>query len=124
MSDVLLKARSEPQVQRAFLGVGGAIYNQTGAQPFTLAKSNARGGYFGVDPAKLPNLPGSSEEIQSAAAILRSVAESKLSRPARRLQSLRSPMHRWQILRSFTWPFMPLPARVTRAARRSFFPRY
>jgi len=73
MSDVLLKARSEPQVQRAFLGVGGAIYNQTGAQPFTLAKSNARGGYFGVDPAKLPNLPGSSEEIQSAAAILRSV---------------------------------------------------
>jgi CHAT domain-containing protein len=74
MSDVLLKARLEPQVQRAFLGVGGAIYNQAGAQPFTLAKSNARGGYFGVDPAKLPNLPGSSEEIQSAAAILRSVA--------------------------------------------------
>jgi CHAT domain-containing protein len=74
MSDALLKARLEPQVQRAFLGVGGAIYNQAGTQPFTLAKSNARGGYFGVDPAKLSNLPGSREEVQSAAAILRSVA--------------------------------------------------
>jgi CHAT domain-containing protein len=74
MSDVLLKTRSEPQMQRAFLGVGGAIYNEAGTQPFTLAKSNARGGYFGVDPAKLPNLPGSGEEVQSAADILRSIA--------------------------------------------------
>lgn len=32
------------------------------------------GGYFGVDPAKLPNLPGSREEVQSAANILRGVA--------------------------------------------------
>jgi len=74
MSDVLLKARSEPQMQRAFLGVGGAIYNQAGMQPFTLAKSNPRGGYFGVDPAKLSNLPGSREEVQSAADIMRGVA--------------------------------------------------
>jgi CHAT domain-containing protein len=74
MSDLLLKARSEPQMQHAFLGVGGAIYNQGGMQTFTLAKSNPRGGYFGVDPAKLPNLPGSREEVQTAAHILRDVA--------------------------------------------------
>ena len=59
---------------RAFLGVGGAIYNQAGMKTFTLAKSNPRGGYFGVDPAKLPNLPGSREEVQTAAHILRDVA--------------------------------------------------
>ena len=61
-------------MQRAFLGVGGAIYNQTGVQPFTLAKSTARGGYFGVDRAKLANLPDQARRFKSAAAILRSVA--------------------------------------------------
>jgi CHAT domain-containing protein len=75
MSDFLLKTRSDPQMQRAFLGVGGAIYSEAGMQSFTLAKSNLRGsGYFGVDPDKLPNLPGSRKEVQSAAEIMRTVA--------------------------------------------------
>ncbi len=43
VSDFLLKTRPESQVSRAFLGVGGAIYNRAGTKPFLLAeRSQAR----------------------------------------------------------------------------------
>jgi CHAT domain-containing protein len=70
VSDFLLKARRGSRTPDVFLGVGGAIYNQAGTQPFVLAKSQERGGYLGVDPAKLPNLPQSSKEVESAADLL------------------------------------------------------
>ena len=71
VSEVLLKNRSGLTVKNAFLGVGGAIYSKAGAQPFRLANADVRGGYLGLDATKLPNLPGSREEVQSAADILR-----------------------------------------------------
>lgn len=70
VSDVLLKRRNEAAGSNAFLGIGGAIYDQSGAKPFTLAK-NLRGPYLDTDLSKLTNLPGSREEVQSAAAILK-----------------------------------------------------
>ena len=70
VSDVLLKRRNEAAASNTFLGIGGAIYDQSGAKPFTLAK-NLRGPYLDTDLSKLTNLPGSREEVQSAAAILK-----------------------------------------------------
>jgi CHAT domain-containing protein len=70
VSDVLLKRRNEATASNAFLGIGGAIYDQSGAKPFALAK-NLRGPYLDTDLSKLTNLPGSREEVQSAAAILK-----------------------------------------------------
>lgn len=70
VSNLLLKARRGSRTPDIFLGVGGAIYNQAGAQPFVLAKSQKRGGYLGVDPTKLPNLPESGKEVESAAELL------------------------------------------------------
>ena len=70
VSDVLLKRRNEAAASNTLLGIGGAIYDQSGAKPFTLAK-NLRGPYLDTDLTKLTNLPGSREEVQSAAAILK-----------------------------------------------------
>jgi CHAT domain-containing protein len=70
VSDFLLKSRRGSRTPDVFLGVGGAIYNQAGRQPFVLAKSQKRGGYLGVDPTKLPNLPESGKEVESAAELL------------------------------------------------------
>lgn len=75
VSDFLLKARRSSQAPDVFLGVGGAIYNQAGMQPFALAKAKTRGGYLGVDPAKLPNLPESGNEVESAAKLLHAPPE-------------------------------------------------
>ncbi|MDQ2948715.1 MAG: CHAT domain-containing protein, partial [Acidobacteriota bacterium] len=71
VSDFILKRRNEVRTSNTFLGIGGAIYDQTGAKPFTLAKANARGPHADIDFSKLSNLPGSLEEVQSAAAILK-----------------------------------------------------
>jgi CHAT domain-containing protein len=76
VTNLLLKARESLPTARAFLGVGGAVYDQAGARPFVLATAKMRGGYLGVDPTKLPNLPGSRDEVQSAAEILRATNES------------------------------------------------
>lgn len=73
VSDVLLKRRNEAAASNAFLGIGGAVYDQSGDKPFTLAK-NLRGPYLDTDLSKLTNLPGSREEVQSAAAILKGTA--------------------------------------------------
>lgn len=70
VSDVLLKRRNEAAASNTFLGIGGAIYDQSGAKPFTLAKKS-RGPYLDTDLSKLTNLPGSREEVQSAADILK-----------------------------------------------------
>jgi CHAT domain-containing protein len=70
VSDVLLKRRNEAATSNMFLGIGGAVYDQSGDKPFTLAK-NLRGPYLDTDLSKLTNLPGSREEVQSAAAILK-----------------------------------------------------
>ncbi len=75
VSDFLLKARRSSQAPDVFLGVGGAIYNQAGMKPFALAKAKTRGGYLGVDPAKLPNLPESGNEVESAAKLLHAPLE-------------------------------------------------
>jgi CHAT domain-containing protein len=71
----LLKNRSDAQSARAFLGVGGAIYNSAGARPFTLAQATPRAADLGFDLSKLSNLPGSREEVQSAAQILKRTNE-------------------------------------------------
>lgn len=75
VSGFLLRTRPEAQVSQTFLGVGGAIYDRGETKPFVLAKANTRGGYLGIDPSKLPNLPGSQDEVQSAAKILRASSE-------------------------------------------------
>jgi CHAT domain-containing protein len=79
VSYYLLKNRSEAPTASAFLGVGGAIYNSAGAKPFTLAQATPRGAELaadiGIDLSKLPNLPSSGEEVQSAARILKRTNE-------------------------------------------------
>lgn len=72
VSDFLLKTRPATKTFNAFLGVGGAVYDRASAKPFTLAKTTSRGAYFGIDFAKLPNLPGSLEEVQAAAEMFHS----------------------------------------------------
>jgi CHAT domain-containing protein len=78
VSDFLLRTRPEAQVSRAFLGVGGAVYNRAETKPFLLAKANKRGGYLGIDLSKLPNLPGSQDEVTSAAKILQAKSEAAI----------------------------------------------
>ena len=73
VSNFFLKSRPGLQSAKSFLGVGGAVYDEAATKSFTLAKSTARGAYLGVDLAKLPNLPGSLEEVKTAAEILRPV---------------------------------------------------
>jgi CHAT domain-containing protein len=101
VSDFLLKTRPEPELSRAFLGVGGAIYNHTAAKPFVLAERAKRGGYLGIDPTKLPNLPGSQEEVQSAAEILRARNESailQVGSDATEFAFTRAPLAKFQII--------------------------
>jgi CHAT domain-containing protein len=68
----LLRTRRRSEPPRMFLGVGGVEYSNK-AQSIMLADAKpglTRGDYYDVDFTRLPNLPGTEEEIRSAADIL------------------------------------------------------
>ncbi|HEX5422372.1 MAG TPA: CHAT domain-containing protein [Candidatus Acidoferrales bacterium] len=101
VSDFLLKTRPEPRAARAFLGVGGAIYNSAGMKPFLLAKAATRAAYLGINAAKLPNLPGSREEVQSAADILGATNENttlQIGSGATEFAFTHAPLAKYQII--------------------------
>lgn len=69
----LLHRSQSPGASRMFLGVGGVKYGETPTAPSMMVQANPgllRGGYYGVDVNKLPDLPSTAEEIRSARDIL------------------------------------------------------
>ena len=63
-----LKRRQHPPAPKLFLGFGGVQYGEE-----TLARAEwpkERSAYYDTEPSKLPDLPGSAEEIESASATL------------------------------------------------------
>ncbi len=66
----LLRSRPTPLSQPHFLGVGAVIYNRAATEKFSLAKNTSRGAFDGVDFAKLTNLPGSRDEVNTAADLI------------------------------------------------------
>lgn len=67
-----LRGNRHSEARRMFLGVGGVEYGST-VQPTMLAQAKSeltRGDYYDVDLTRLPDLPGTEEEIRAAADIL------------------------------------------------------
>ena len=79
----LLRSRRRSEPPRMFLGVGGVEYSNR-PQSTLLADGKAgltRGAYYDVDLARLPNLPGTGEEVRTAADILGGKDATLLSGP-------------------------------------------
>lgn len=68
----LLRARRHSPSPKMFLGVGGVEYsNKPESVMLADAKTRlTRGDYYGVDFSQIPNLPGTGEEVRSAADII------------------------------------------------------
>ena len=68
----LLRARRRSAPPKMFLGVGGVEYSNKSESAMLAGPKTAltRGDYYGVDFSEIPNLPGTEEEIRSAAGIL------------------------------------------------------
>ena len=69
-SQILRTRKTDINDGQNFLGVGGVIYNQAATERFVLAKSTGRGSLAGFDVSKLPNLPGSRDEVVNAAIMI------------------------------------------------------
>jgi CHAT domain-containing protein len=68
----LLRSRRRSEPPRMFFGVGGVEYSDR-SQSVMLADAKAgltRGAYYDIDLTRLPDLPGTEEEIRTAAEIL------------------------------------------------------